>query len=338
MGTSLKDIAIKLGLSKTTVSWVLSGKGDERNISRDTQKKVFQCAKELSYVPNGLARSLNTGYSRTLGLIIPSISDSFYSTIANKIEEEACKAGYALMIASSNSDQETEDNIIKVYEEKQIDGLIIAPTKLSLRGIERLVSKKIPLVLIDRYYPDMDISYVVIDNEEASYELVRRMYRSGCRKVALVTTNSYLLTMSMRARGYEQAVRDSGFELNRDLFCEVPIVGYQEHIQPLLADLFDNVPDIDGVFFTSHILLIEALKFFQGRGIDLSDGKLSLASMRSEPLLRILAPRLNVAHFPEEEMGENAVRMVLEQIDSRKSGIVSPAESVILKCDLDFVY
>ena len=87
MKTSLKDIAETLKLSKTTISWVLSGKGDEKGISLATQEKVFQCAKQLNYQPNLLARSLNTGISGTIGLIIPDITDSFYSKVARSIEK-----------------------------------------------------------------------------------------------------------------------------------------------------------------------------------------------------------------------------------------------------------
>jgi LacI family transcriptional regulator len=164
---SLKDIAAKLGVSTTTVSWVLSGKGDARNISKKMQEMVRKCAEELNYTPNSLARSLSTGLSKTIGLIVPSISDSFYSTIANRIEKEAHKAGYTLMIASSNSDGDKEEELIKVYEEKQVDGIILAPTKLTRCGIDRLIIRRVPLVFIDRFYPELNVSSVVIDNENA---------------------------------------------------------------------------------------------------------------------------------------------------------------------------
>ena len=89
MGASLKDIACKLNLSKTTVSWVLSGQGDKKGISAETQSRVLACARSLAYEPNLLARSLNTGVSKTIGLILPSISDTFFAHIADRIESDA---------------------------------------------------------------------------------------------------------------------------------------------------------------------------------------------------------------------------------------------------------
>ena len=135
MGASLKDIACKLNLSKTTVSWVLSRQGDKKGISAKTQSRVLACARSLAYEPNLLARSLNTGVSKTIGLILPSISDTFFAHIADRIESEAEQEGYSLMIAGSNSETERENALIRLFRSKKVDGIIIAPG-FGQRGIE----------------------------------------------------------------------------------------------------------------------------------------------------------------------------------------------------------
>ena len=135
MGASLKDIACKLNLSKTTVSWVLSGQGDKKGISAETQSRVLACARSLAYEPNLLARSLNTGVSKTIGLILPSISDTFFAHIADRIESEAEREGYSLMIAGSNSETERENALIRLFRSKKVDGIIIArPTLRDARS------------------------------------------------------------------------------------------------------------------------------------------------------------------------------------------------------------
>ena len=188
MKTSLKDIAETLKLSKTTISWVLSGKGDEKGISLATQEKVFQCAKQLNYQPNLLARSLNTGISGTIGLIIPDITDSFYSKVARSIEKEAETQGYSLMICSSESEIERENRMIRLFKAKQVDGIIVAPTKVSKIEIQNLVKEGYPLVLFDRYFPEMQTNYIIIDNEGSSYELVKKMIDNGSSKIAIITS------------------------------------------------------------------------------------------------------------------------------------------------------
>ena len=336
MSVSLKDIAAELGLSKTTVSWVLSGKGNQRNISPDTQRRVLDCASRLNYVPNSLARSLNFGYSKTIALIVPSISDSFYANIANKIEEVAHASGYSLMIASSNSDARMEEELIRVFVEKQVDGIILASMKLTRSGVEYLQTKHVPLVMIDRYYPDMaDVSYVIIDNYEASYALVSRMLSEGYEKIAIVTTNPHLTTMDRRRDGYENALTDGGIRVDSRLNVTVPVSDYPNCLSARLDTMFSEVPDVDGFFFTTHILLEEALKYFLSRGIDVHDGHLGFSCMRSDPLMKLIVPGLHVADFPENEMGQAAVDMLVDGIEAKLNHSSVPVRSVVLKCKID---
>lgn len=338
VGVSLKDIAGKLNLSKTTVSWVLSGQGNKKGISAETQNRVFACARELAYEPNLLARSLNTGISKTIGLILPSISDSFYAHIAHQIESEAEKAGYSLMIASSNSEIERENAMIRLFRSKKVDGMIIAPTKISKREINRLVDSHYPVLLFDRYFPEMHVNYVIINNEESSYKLVRHLIDKGFRKIAIITTNPHLLTMDMRREGYANALSDAHIRINPDLYGEVTYVNYQDNIYSTLDRIFSAVPDVDGFFFTTHILAIEALRYFYDRGIDINDGSWGLACIHEDSLFRVLAPKMNIAHFPIEEIGNNAVRILLNQIrqsNDPAAGEYVP-ESKVLPCRIEF--
>lgn len=338
VGVSLKDIAGKLNLSKTTVSWVLSGQGNKKGISAETQNRVFACARELAYEPNLLARSLNTGISKTIGLILPSISDSFYAHIAHQIESEAEKAGYSLMIASSNSEIERENAMIRLFRSKKVDGMIIAPTKISKREINRLVDSHYPVLLFDRYFPEMHVNYVIINNEESSYKLVRHLIDKGFRKIAIITTNPHLLTMDMRREGYANALSDAHIRINPDLYGEVTYVNYQDNIYSTLDRIFSAVPDVDGFFFTTHILAIEALRYFYDRGIDINDGSWGLACIHEDSLFRVLAPKMNIAHFPIEEIGNNAVRILLNQIrqsNDPEAGEYVP-ESKVLPCRIEF--
>ena len=183
MGASLKDIACKLNLSKTTVSWVLSGQGDKKGISAETQSRVLACARSLAYEPNLLARSLNTGVSKTIGLILPSISDTFFAHIADRIESEAEREGYSLMIAGSNSETERENALIRLFRSKKVDGIIIAPADASGCEVGRLAESGCPVVLFDRCLAKTDAGCVVIDNPPFSIiaQIVRFYLKRGIK-------------------------------------------------------------------------------------------------------------------------------------------------------------
>lgn len=331
MGVSLKDIAAKLGISKTTVSWVLSGQGDKRNISTETQERVRACAKELNYSLNGLARSLNLGYTKTIGLILPSISDSFYANIANRVELVANASGYSLMIASSKYNADKEEELIRLFVEKQVDGIILAPMKLTQESQEYIQFNKVPLVFIDRNYEDLETSYVIIDNKDTSRILVDNMIRlDGCRRVALVTCDPHMLTMDGRRCGYETALLENSIDIDPSLCLSVHIASYKDELPEALEKFISSNDDIDGFFFTTHILLEETIKFFCTKGIDI--GRYKMASMRTNPFLEFMVPYLRVAHFPENEMGKKAVEILLNHIESRQKGEPWRNQEVTLNC------
>jgi LacI family transcriptional regulator len=338
MRTSLKDIAKELNISKTTVSWVLSGQAKQKGISEATANKVIDYAMKLNYQPNLIARSLNTGETKTIGLIIPSISDSFYSEVAREIEAEARECGYSLMISSSESDINREDDIIRVFKSKRVDGIIVAPTKRSIVEIQRLIDESHPLVTIDRYFPELNASYVIINNRDSSYMLTKHLVNKGCKKIVILTTNPHLTTMNQRREGFEDALRESGISINPDLYGEVNFVHYERNIYKVLDDIFKNVPDVDGFFFTTHILALEAFQYFNDKGIK---PDFEFACIHEAPVFKILAPRINVARMPIEEIGKNAVSLLIEQIDVAKQNKKGRKRSVetkhlIFSCSLEF--
>jgi len=338
MSSSLKDIANELNLSKTTVSWVLSGQAQQKGISESTASKVIEHAMKVHYQPNLIARSLNTGVTKTIGLILPSISDSFYSEVAWEIENEARMNGYSLMISSSKSDIDREDAMIRLFKAKGVDGIIIAPTKRSKVEIQRLIDESYPLVTFDRYFPELNATYIIINNRDSSYMLTKHLVNKGCRRIAILTTNPHLTTMNQRREGFEDALRESKITPNPNLYGEVNFVDYEKHIYKVLDDIFKNVPDVDGFFFTTHILALEAFQYFHDKGIK---PNYEFASIHELPIFKVLAPKINVARFPIEEIGRNAVNLLIEQIDfinhnpKKRNKKIAP-KKIVLSCSLEF--
>lgn len=332
MGASLKDIAKKLNISITTVSWVLSNQGTQKRISKVTQDKIWQCAKELNYRPNLLARGLNTGMTGTIGLILPSISDSFYSHVAKTIELEAENYGYTLMIGSSESELERENRIIQMFKSKQIDGLIIAPTKYSKAEIKLLCEESYPFVLFDRYFEDLETNYILINNEECSYELVHKLILDGNRKIAILLTNPHLKIMEMRLNGYKRALNEAGIAFDPDLCGIVEFADFEKNIGAVLDNILERRPDIDSIFFVTHVLAMDTFSYFQERQINLSD--LDMACIHEIPAFHLLVPHMKIAKMPVMEIGRNAVRILHQNIVSKREMTPVKKEALVLKCDI----
>ncbi len=317
MTQSLKSIAKALNVSRTTVSWVLAGKGDEKKISSTTQKRIMEYARKENYQPNLLAKSLISGESKTIGLIIPSIGDEFYAQIARVIELKAESCGYTLTFCSSEADSDREAKMIRMLKSKMVDGLIIAPTKHSKEEIENLINESFPFVLIDRFFPELDTSYVLVDNENGCYQLTKHLLALGRKKIAFVTTDTHLVVMGLRYSGYKKALLETGNPLVSDLYIEIKRFDYEKDLITAFDQLFQKVPDVDGFCFATHYLALEGLRYFYAHQIDIVNS-MSLACFHGSPSFSILAPRMSLAIQPIEDMGEKAVSILVHNIERKK--------------------
>lgn len=317
MGVLLKDIANALNLSKATVSWILSGKGEERGFSESTIRLVKETAAKMGYSPNLLARSLSVGTTHTVALIIPAIGDTFYSQMAQAVEMQAHKRGYTLIISSSESNPEKERRLIRALRSRQVDGLIIAPSKGEPSEIRKMIADGYPFVFIDRYYPELETNYVIVDNQESSCAVVSHLLEKGCRRVALLTTDTHLLVMQRRTLGYCEALDRAGLSVDPALCVEVNRPNYTEAIVGDLDALFERCPDVDGFFFTTHYLALETMRYFIHRGIDYRR-RFRFGCFHTMASLDILAPEMLTARMPIEQMGTMAVDLLLENIAEKE--------------------
>ena len=330
--TSLQDIADRLKVSKTTVSWTLSGQGDAKGVKQETQEKVRQCARAMNYRPNLLARSLNTGLSRILGLIIPDITDSFFSTIARHIEIEAEKNGYSLMIASSESDQKRENQLLSMFQDRQVDGIIIAPTQDSEDKIRELVmEEEYPIVVIDRIFPELNIDSVCVDNRHATQTIVQDMIKDGARHIAFLTTNPHIYTMRERYLGYTDALSGYGMKINGDLIRNVSFVNYEDEIFNVLDHIMLKGPMVDGIFFTTHVLAMEAFRYFTERGIDFNS-RFCMGCIHANSAFKVMAPGIRVARMPIEKIGSSAVEIAVNCINKRHNNELYSPTRIIHEC------
>jgi len=332
MAKSLKDIADELHLSKTTISWVLSGQAEKKGLSKRTTERVLKCAHKYNYQPNFLARSLNTQRTGMLGLIIPDLSDTFYASLARLTEMEAEKNGYTLMIGSSEGNYARENNLLDTFRNKLVDGIIIASTQKCTILFDSLASDGYPVVTIDRLIPQLPFSSIVLDNRQASYRVVKDMIGKGAKRIALFTTNSYLHEMQERRIGYEKALQEAGIESQYVL--DVPFEEYASNLIPMLENLLSQQPAVDGLFFATHTLANEVYRYFFQHKI--SFDAYHFGCIHEEAYYRSVTPSIHVARMPIEKMAEEAVRIVSECIECRIAKKEQPQEHLVLEATHNF--
>lgn len=328
---SIKDIAERLHLSVATVSLTLSGRAGERRISAETQERVRACAEEMNYRPNLLARALISGQTGILGLIIPDITDSFFYTIARKVELEAERHGYSLMIASSESDVNRESRNLAMFQAKGVDGIIIAPTQNSENTLSRLVDAGYPLLVIDRIFTEVDTNSISVDNAEATQRIVNRLIEDGAQKIAMLTFNPSMYTMAERRKGYDKALNEAGIEVCEELIGVVASSNYEVDVFRAMDEIYTKEPDVDAFFFATHQIAIEAFRYFKEREISIGDGH-RLGCIHGHPIFKVLAPKIQVAYMPVEVIGARAVDIIVDDIRSRKEGQRTGSKKIVVEC------
>ena len=211
MRTTIKDIAQKTGLSITTVSLVLNGKADK--ISEESKELVLRVAKELNYRPNQIAVGLVKKRTNTLGLIIPDISNIFFSELAKGVEDEGRKYDYNVILCNTNDRHDLEVEYVNVLAAKGIDGIILDMSvedseEKARKSLSLLLSYGIPAVIVDRYSDDKNFTSIYIDNEQGAYLATQYLIDLGHKRIGCVTGPSSERTSMDRLRGYSKAMQE----------------------------------------------------------------------------------------------------------------------------------
>ncbi len=201
---SLQDIADLVGVSKATVSFVLNGRGDEFNISPKTQQLIKDKAKELLYVPNFFARSLRQGTTKTIGLVLADISNTFYAELCKTIQEKLHDKGYNTFIVNTNEDLDLEKTLMRELIQRSIDGMIISPCNKIDALIPILHETHIPVVFADRPGDDQ-ADFVGVDNEKEAQKLISSFSVTPKKLVVISPKTDQVETIEKRQEGARKA-------------------------------------------------------------------------------------------------------------------------------------
>ncbi|MBZ5858042.1 LacI family DNA-binding transcriptional regulator [Flavihumibacter profundi] len=324
--TSIKDIAARAGVSLTTVSIVLNGRAREMKISDAMAEKITSLAKKMNYRPNQFAKGLRTGKTNTIGLIVDDISNYFFGHLAKFVEEEADVLGYTVMFCSSENNEGKSRNILNMLVDKQMDGYIIAPTTSMLPELERLVREKKPAVLIDRYYPQLDTSYVTIDNTKGSLDAVNYLAKKGHTKIALVTNETDQVQMVQRISGYADGLQRNKLPFDKTLVKKIKFgLSDEKLVKDIRQFLTAKEGEIDAIFFTSNNLGIAGLEALHMIGKKIPDD-ISVLCFDDNDLFRLGTPGITVVSQPIKTIAKKAVELLVRQI----SQVQSETEHVVL--------
>lgn len=316
---SLKDIALKAGVSISTVSFVLNNKGQEMRISKEQAKKVKEIAKTMGYRPNLLAKGLRTGSSKTIGLIVENISNQFFASVAKVIEDECQSYGYKVFYCSTDNDDKKARTLINRFLDTDVEGFIITPTEHIKAEISYLMQIKKPLVLLDRYFTSVDTSYVIMNNYEMTYKAITNLIKKGYRNIAFVSNDIKMLQMTERHRGYREALADNGLRYTKTRVFQLQFGLEKSVLLEKVASFINKDPDLDAIFFgtnTLGIIGMEVLRSLKKR----VPQDLAIISFDDHDLFRLSNPAISVIEQPVKKLGSQAVRILMKLIAEKGTG------------------
>jgi LacI family transcriptional regulator len=326
---SLKDIAQQAGVSIALVSYVLNNKEKESRVGKEMAAKIRQIAQELDYQPNQIAKSLKSGKTYTIGLIVADISNPFFATLARIIEDEAKKNHYTVIFGSSDEKADKAWDLIHVLINRQVDGFIMVPSEAAEEQVRYLKKQNIPLVLIDRYFPEIPSSYLAIDNFRAAYDACTRLIQTGHTRIGMMAYRTKLFHMQERIRGYQEALRDQGLPSDVNRLREARYSHVQDDVAALINEL--TAPEVasDALFFATNTLAINGLKHINRLRLRVPTD-LAIVSFDEGEAFDFYYCPLTYVQQPVADMGKGAVQLLLEMMTNKNTS----ARSVLLDAQL----
>lgn len=310
---SLKDIAQTVGVSTALVSYVLNNQKENR-ISKEVAKRIREVAQELDYRPNQIAKSLKTNRTRTLGLIVADIANPFSAALARTIEDEVDQHNYTVIFGSSDENAQKCQKLVTTLLNRQVDGLLIAAPEGTESQIVQLQQQGVPLVLIDRYFPDLKTSYVALDNYQAMYSAVQQLIDSGYQRIGLVTLKTPLFHIQERSRGYQAALQANKLTIKKSWLKEVNRNHIPTDVAKAVQDLIHS--SVDAIVFASNTLTLAGLKQVKLLKKQIPQ-EVALVGFDETDAYDLLDTPLTYIRQPIKDMGKLATKILLETLATK---------------------
>ncbi|HEX6892942.1 MAG TPA: LacI family DNA-binding transcriptional regulator [Chryseolinea sp.] len=326
--TTIHDIAKKLHITASTVSRALN---DSPRISDATKKAVQKTALKLNYHPNQIAAALRNGRSNIIGIIVPTVDRSFFSSVVRGIEEIANQAKYNVMICQSYDDYEKEVATVEALLRSRVDGIIASFAKQTRDFNHFLKAKErgIPVILFDRSNDELELSHVVVDDYLGGFKATEHLIQQGCSRIAHFAGAQRISIYRDRLRGYKDALIAHGLAFTESLVIESNL--QLEDGRNSMAQLLKIKETPDGVFSSSAYGILGALQVLKEKNVRVPQD-IALVGFSNEPYTSFTEPSITTVEQHSLRMGNAAAEIFLEEVlDDDKKFI---PQKVVLKPEL----
>lgn len=325
MNMTIKDIAKLAGVSVATVSRVIN---EDPGVADKLRQKVLQAIKDTNYVPNTVGRNLRKSKSDMLLIMLPTLSNPFYSKILKGIEQAASEKGYGVLVSVTHHEVKTEKKYLKMLQMKQVDGVISLFSTLSVEELNSLVMKY-PFVQCCEYTEGAQLPYVMIDNKKAAYEATQYFIAHGHKRIGMISGSFYESSEKAREQGYRDALLDAGLAFDASYVLKS---NYKpESGMDLCRQLLSFPEPPTAILTVSDTLAIGAIKHLKSVGIKVGED-IEVIGFDNASITRVYDPSVSTVSQPRYDLGTVAVDLVVEKINNFRvvnKGIILPHELIL---------
>lgn len=321
----MSDVARLAGVAKMTVSRVING---TVTVSGETARRVQRAITQLNYQPNELARAFRGQRSRSIGLIIPYLYDSFFANCAHAVTAVAKEHGYSVVITTSDEDAETEHDAISQMLRRSVEGVLVIPARLHQSRLARTLFGRTPVVAFDRPVSDPSVDTVLVQNSAGSRKIVQHLIEHGHKKIAFMGLNRALFTINARFLGYRHALQETQLQENAFFGCDS-----QEDTLRALRTMLEGRNPPTAIFASNTLATRYVLAALVHLGTKMPSD-VAFAGFDDFEMAEFTNPPLTVVRQPAQEMGRVATSLLFDRIirgEIPQSGnrIMLPVEIVL---------
>ncbi len=327
---TIKEIAKRLNISVSTVSRALH---DHHSIGLRTKMRVRELAAELNYEPNRTAIHFKQGRTFTIGVILPNLSESFFSSAISGIEDFAGTKNYNVLLGQSHDEKEREISIVNAMKDQRVDGILVSVSKntTTYDHFELLGKYNIPLVFFDRV-PDMkDIHYVACRLEKGMQEAIQYLVKKGHKHIALLNGPETLIATKQRLECYIGALKSNRLKVQEKYIVSTDLTA-EKTIAAMKQLLSIKLKPTAIIAFNDYVAL-DAMQYAKKEKIKINKD-ISFVSFANLPICNYMEnpPLASVEQFPYEQ-GQKAAEMLLQIVDAKKSDAITNPEIMNITID-----
>lgn len=327
---TIYDIAKDLGVSPTTVSRALN---NHPAVKEKTKMRIFEAALKMGYQSNVFAANLRSKKTHNIGVIVPRLNSSFQSSVIAGMEKVATDAGFNLIISQSLESYDKEIANVHTMFNSRVDGLLVslAANTEKIDHFKPFMKKGTPVLFFDRIAECEDCTGVTIDNIQAAYKATNHLIEQGCKKIVHVLGNIKINVYADRLKGYKYALLDKGLAFEDALVIHSDL--NEDAGEGIVKKIMALKPLPDGLFVSNDACAASCIRHLKLEGIKIPED-IAVVGFNNDVISRLIEPNITTVNYPGFEMGEVAMKNLINHLEGQTIGILTNTNKITLRSEL----